>query len=37
VFDATYKVAENTSLRLLSAGQSGGILYGPRSPKYQSD
>jgi len=37
VFDATYKVAESTSLRLLSAGQSGGILYGPRSPKYQSD
>jgi len=37
VFDATYKVAENTSLRLLSAGQPGGILYGPRSPKYQSD
>ncbi|WP_019448050.1 DUF799 domain-containing protein [Cupriavidus sp. BIS7] len=37
VFDATYKVAESTSLRLLSAGQPNGILFGPRSPKYQSD
>jgi hypothetical protein len=36
-FDASYKVAATTSYRLLSAGQPGGILYGPRSPKYQSD
>ncbi|GJG93550.1 DUF799 domain-containing protein [Cupriavidus pauculus] len=36
-FDATYKVAETASLRLLSAGQPNGLLYGPRSPKYQSD
>lgn len=35
--DASYKVASTTSYRLLSAGQPGGILYGPRSPKYQSD
>ena len=35
--DASYKVAATTSYRLLSAGQPGGILYGPRSPKYQSD
>jgi len=36
-FDASYKVAATTSFRLLSAGQPGGILYGPRSPRYQSD
>ncbi|WP_374703287.1 DUF799 domain-containing protein [Cupriavidus pauculus] len=36
-FDATYKVAETASLRLLSAGKPNGLLYGPRSPKYQSD
>ena len=35
--DASYKVAATTSYRLLSAGQPGGLLYGPRSPKYQSD
>ena len=35
--DASYGVAASTSFRLLSAGQPGGLLYGPRSPKYQSD
>lgn len=35
--DASYPVAGATSVRLLSAGRPGGILYGPRSPKYQSD
>lgn len=35
--DASYPVAGVTSVRLLSAGTQGGILYGPRSPKYQSD
>jgi hypothetical protein len=35
--DASYPVAGMTSVRLLSAGTQGGILYGPRSPKYQSD
>ncbi|MBF6988317.1 DUF799 domain-containing protein [Cupriavidus sp. IK-TO18] len=36
-FDASYSVAGTASYRLLSAGQPAGILYGPRSPKYQSD
>lgn len=35
--DQGYKVAGTTSFRLLSAGQQGGILYGPRSPKYGTD
>ncbi|MDQ0143361.1 DUF799 domain-containing protein [Cupriavidus necator] len=35
--DASYTVAGSTSYRLLAAGQPGGLLYGPRSPKYQSD
>ncbi|MCL2657864.1 MAG: DUF799 domain-containing protein [Betaproteobacteria bacterium] len=37
--DAGYTVAGVTSARLLSAGYSnkGGILYGPRSPKYGTD
>ena len=26
-----------TASRLLSAGRPNGILYGPRSPKYQKD
>ncbi|MCH9828207.1 MAG: DUF799 domain-containing protein [Gammaproteobacteria bacterium] len=34
--DASHRVAATTSQRLLSAGQPGGILYGPRSPKYQT-
>lgn len=37
VTDQGYKVAGTTSARLLSAGQSGGLLYGPRSPKYGTD
>ncbi|MWL86593.1 MULTISPECIES: DUF799 domain-containing protein [unclassified Cupriavidus] len=32
--DAAYPIAGTTSYRLLSAGMPGGILYGPRSPKY---
>ena len=35
--DQGYKVAGTTSARLLSAGQPGGLLYGPRSPKYGTD
>lgn len=35
--DASYPVAGTASVRLLSAGTPGGILYGPRSPKYQAD
>ena len=35
--DASYPVAGTASVRLLSAGMPGGILYGPRSPKYQAD
>jgi len=35
--DAAYPVAGVASARLLSAGTPNGILYGPRSPKYQSD
>ncbi|SDO77357.1 hypothetical protein SAMN04488595_102142 [Ralstonia sp. 25mfcol4.1] len=35
--DASYPVAGTASARLLSAGMPNGILYGPRSPKYQSD
>lgn len=34
--DASYKVAGVTSSRLLMAGQKNGLLYGPRSPRYQS-
>lgn len=36
-FDTSYKVAGTTSNKLLSAGQPAGLLYGPRSPKYESD
>jgi hypothetical protein len=35
--DAAYPIAGTTGLRLLSAGQPAGILYGPRSPKYETD
>ncbi|CAH0441533.1 DUF799 domain-containing protein [Ralstonia pseudosolanacearum] len=35
--DSGYSVAGATSARLLSAGQHGGLLYGPRSPKYGTD
>jgi hypothetical protein len=35
--DASYKMAGTTSSRLLMAGRKNGMLYGPRSPKYQSD
>lgn len=34
--DQSYKVAGAADILLLSAGQQGGILYGPRSPKYES-
>lgn len=37
VTDASYPVAGVMSQRLLSAGRPGGLLYGPRSPKYGSD
>jgi len=33
--DQSYPVAGATNVLLLSAGQPGGILYGPRSPKYE--
>lgn len=32
--DRSYGVAGMTSNALLSAGTQGGILYGPRSPRY---
>jgi hypothetical protein len=35
--DAGFPVAGVTSARLLSAGRPGGILYGPRSPKFGTD
>lgn len=35
--DKSYGVAGATSFRLLSAGQAGGILFGPRSPSYGTD
>ena len=35
--DASYNIAGITSSRLLMAGHKNGMLYGPRSPKYQSD
>jgi len=34
--DHSHEVAGITAARLLSAGQPGGILYGPRSPKYDT-
>lgn len=33
--DQSYPVAGMTNMVLLSAGQPGGVLYGPRSPKYE--
>jgi hypothetical protein len=33
--DQSYPVAGATNAMLLSAGQPGGMLYGPRSPKYE--
>ena len=35
--DKSHRIAGITSSRLLSGGQRNGILYGPRSPKYQQD
>lgn len=35
--DAAYPIAGITGQRLLSAGHPGGLLYGPRSPKYGTD
>lgn len=35
--DTSYKIAGVTSRRLLWAGHSNGMLYGPRSPMYQKD
>lgn len=35
--DAGYPIAGITSARLLSPNPNGGILYGPRSPKYGTD
>lgn len=35
--DASYPIAGVTGARLLSAGRNGGLLYGPRSPKYGTD
>lgn len=37
VEDASYPIAGITSARLLSAGHSAGLLYGPRSPLYGTD
>ena len=35
--DASHNVAGITRMRLLSAGTPNGMLYGPRSPKYEKD
>ncbi|MGH8382037.1 DUF799 domain-containing protein [Pseudomonas sp.] len=35
--DASYPIAGMTGARLLTPYQNGGILYGPRSPKYGTD
>lgn len=37
VTDASWPVAGVATQRLLSAGRPGGLLYGPRSPKYGTD
>ncbi|PRC91716.1 DUF799 domain-containing protein [Solimicrobium silvestre] len=37
VSDAGHPVAGAASMRLLSAGRANGILYGPRSERYQTD
>ncbi|MFZ1872847.1 DUF799 domain-containing protein [Serratia sp. D1N4] len=34
ISDKGYDIGAITNTRLLAAGQDGGILYGPRSPKY---
>ena len=34
--DRSHDIAGITSMRLLTAGQPAGMLYGPRSPKYQA-
>src|SRR5690606_19117868 len=33
--DRSYQVAGATSQSLFTAGQPGGLLFGPRSPKYE--
>lgn len=35
--DKSHPIAGITSTRLLSAGRTNGILYGPRSPKFKTD
>ncbi|MGQ0502142.1 MAG: DUF799 domain-containing protein [Panacagrimonas sp.] len=35
--NASHNVAGVTSTRLLAAGRPGGMLYGPRSPSYQTE
>jgi len=37
LMDEAHDVAGLTSTRLLSAGPPNGLLYGPRSPKYQTE
>ncbi|MFC4728199.1 DUF799 domain-containing protein [Coralloluteibacterium thermophilus] len=37
VTDKSHQVAGVTSQRLLSAGRPGGLLYGPYSPKFETD
>ncbi|GAB3627889.1 Putative lipoprotein/NMB1162 [Pandoraea terrae] len=37
VSDAGHRIAGITSRRLLSASRENGILYGPRSPRYETD
>lgn len=37
VSDAAYPVAATANQRLLSAGRANGILYGPYSPRYNTD
>ena len=34
--DRSYGVAGMTNTMLLTAGQPGGLLYGPRSPRYDT-
>ncbi len=37
VTDAGHQISAVASTRLLTAGKPNGLLYGPRSPKYQTD